>query len=519
MSSVLILFTKLIGLVLLKIVSNAVFVAIAFFRRTGKELSRSLLTICHFKDAQNKPLKSDCIFGIVVITRFCTQGSGLQHEGSHIVSGPLKNSAFFERVIGEVSVDTVVSWAAKIIHKNSLRISAQNIAFILVHGKDCSSFFNLKKWFHIIPNHQQGKRHLENVQVEAKKDDAVPLTDEYHIRSFQLYTRIIPISRQLTTVDYDSSVKSKLLSKFQYVTSEKEDCSKLLEVGLQTAIKKNLNYIIVINPRAIDLREHLLTETIQLLTGENRNCQVDVVLGITKRCSRISQSKNMQISNSQTESFNGLYLLGLKCSRSLMPKISLLCNNVEWSSISTADRLWRNIYQSFPNWNSVCLRERLEEVFEPLDLLNLQQSTGLLYEHVLNDSISVIIPMGYGHPDDCLDPEDVELTNSKSSNSLVNTIDLAVHNASGKRQIEIIIINSSPVQNNDSRNLTTAGLLITEPFRNIRLRSMVSIHLYYYNPIETNRFYAFFVEPDKGGEAALLSATFVNFRLPMKVST
>ncbi|CAH8434442.1 unnamed protein product [Heterobilharzia americana] len=490
---------------------------------------------------------------------FLYAGSGLQHEGSHIVSGPLKNSAFFERVIGEVSVDTVVSWAAKIIHKNSLRISAQNIAFILVHGKDCSSFFNLKKWFHIIPNHQQGKRHLENVQVEAKKDDAVPLTDEYHIRSLvrrnlshnndwedphvycaysQLYTRIIPISRQLTTVDYDSSVKSKLLSKFQYVSSEKEDCSKLLEVGLQTAIKKNLNYIIVINPRAIDLREHLLTETIQLLTGENRNCQVDVVLGITKRCSRISQSKNMQISNSQTESFNGLYLLGLKCSRSLMPKISLLCNNVEWSSISTADRLWRNIYQSFPNWNSVCLRERLEEVFEPLDLLNLQQSTGLLYEHVLNDSISVIIPMGYGHPDDCLDPEDVELTNSKSSNSLVNTIDLAVHNASGKRQIEIIIINSSPVQNNDSRNLTTAGLLITEPFRNIRLRSMVSIHLYYYNPIETNVLkpnrgelirYAVdhyargsmlvFVEPDKGGEAALLSATCVNFRLPMKVST
>lgn len=74
---------------------------------------------------------------------------------------------------------------------------------------------------------------------------------------------------------------------------------------------------------------------------------------------------------------------------------------------------------------------------EPLDLINVQQSTGLLCEDVLNDSVTVIIPMGYGHPDDCIDSEDIELVDVKFSRSLAYTIELAVHNASGKRQIEV----------------------------------------------------------------------------------
>ncbi|VDQ03657.1 unnamed protein product [Trichobilharzia regenti] len=143
--------------------------------------------------------------------------------------------------------------------------------------------------------------------------------------------------------------------------AQSEDGSDLLKVGLQAAIKANLDYIIVINPRAINIHEDLLTKAMELLTDRGKNCQVDIVLGVTKRCSKITQS-SVNNNSIKVNSFNGLYLLGLKGGHSLTSSVSLLCDNVTWSSMSAADRLWSNIYHKLPTWNSVCLRERLEEV-------------------------------------------------------------------------------------------------------------------------------------------------------------
>ncbi|CAH8433348.1 unnamed protein product [Schistosoma intercalatum] len=296
--------------------------------------------------------------------------------------------------------------------------------------------------------------------------------------------------RSLSAVNHASNLKNKLLLKFQYISSEKEDCSDLLEVGLQTALKANLDYIIFINPRAMNLSEHLLTETIQLLANKNENCQVDFVLGITKPCSR-SLRTDTDVNIYRRKSSNGLYLFGLKCEQHhMVSNIKSICANLEWSSINAADILYRNIYHSLSNKNLVCLRERLEEVSEPLDLINVQQSTGLLCEDVLNDSVTVIIPMGYGHPDDCIDSEDIELVDVKFSRSLAYTIELAVHNASGKRQIEIIIIDSSPSkypQTGKLLNSSTAHPITTEYLHDIvHPRCMVNVELYHYDPSVTS---------------------------------
>ncbi|CAH8875625.1 unnamed protein product [Trichobilharzia szidati] len=221
-------------------------------------------------------------------------------------------------------------------------------------------------------------------QTKVKGEDRDDLADSSHILSLarrnfnhnnewedpraycsysQLHSHIIPLSQRTPrSLNENFSVKSKLLSKCRYVTSESEDDSNLLKVGLQAAIKANLDYIIVINPRAINIHEDLLTKTMELLTDTGKHFQVDIVLGVTKRCSKITQS-SVNINSIKVNSFNGLYLLGLKGGHSsLMSNISLLCDNVTWSSMSTADRLWNNIYHKLPTWNSVCLRERLEEV-------------------------------------------------------------------------------------------------------------------------------------------------------------
>nr|CAH8823164.1 unnamed protein product [Trichobilharzia regenti] len=506
MVSVLLLFTKLFGLVLLKVISNILFFSTICFRKTRGELKTSLTGKTKLKGC-DETSNSNKKIGVVIVSQFCFQRRGVEDKCSGGVSRFLKNYALFERVLGEVSVNVIVSWVNKLIQKGAFIARPQNTTFFLVYAKDSTDLCDLNKWFHILPNHQRTNKYFMSGQKKVKKEDRDDLADSSHILSLarrnfnhnnewedpraycsysQLHSHIIPLSQRTPRCLNDNfSVKSKLLSKCRYITSESEDGSDLLKVGLQAAIKANLDYIIVINPRAINIHEDLLTKTMELLTDRGKNCQVDIVLGVTKRCSKITQS-SVNNNSIKVNSFNGLYLLGLKGGHSLMSSVSLLCDNVTWSSMSAADRLWSNIYHKLPTWNSVCLRERLEEVSEPLDLLNVQQSIGLSCEDVLNDSISVIIPMGYGHPDDCIDPEDVELISSKTSKSLVNTIDLAIHNASGKRQIEIIIIDSSPAENNNSSNSPDASLLFTEPFRNVRLRPMINIHLHHYNPLETS---------------------------------
>ncbi|KAK4473229.1 hypothetical protein MN116_004403 [Schistosoma mekongi] len=497
MSYIFSLFFKLISIILIKVTSNFLYISISWLSKSFNWLTKSIPSKII---SNHSRLNSVRKLGVVVITRYCIQRISSRDEGlGDTISRSLKNSALFERVLGEISVDTVVSWVTNLTQRKNLGVSTESTNLILVHRKPNNNLYNFYKWFDIVPNHNHSKIQLENNHFKIREADACNyilsstrsnLSRNYDCEdpsvycSFgRLYSHFISYSlRGLRSTEYTTSLRNELLSKFQYISSEKEDCSNLLEVGLQAALKANLDYVIFINPRAINLSEHLLSETIQLLANKMKNRQVDFVLGLTKPCSRISQTGS-EVNTYHSSS--GLYLLGLKGGHYTMSTIKLLCANLEWSSMTAGDTLCRNIYQSLPNSNLVCLRERLEEVSEPLDLINVQQSTGLLYEHVLNDSVSVIVPMGYGHPDDCIDSEDVELVSVKLSKSLAYTIELAVHNASGNRQIEIIIIDSSPVRTDGSSN-SSNNPLVTEYLHNIQPRCMVNIHLNHYDPLETS---------------------------------
>ncbi|VDP26358.1 unnamed protein product [Schistosoma margrebowiei] len=259
------------------------------------------------------------------------------------------------------------------------------------------------------------------------------------------------IQRQEPQDEYSSDVISRSLknpSLFERVLGENSvgvivswvaNCIQKKALGISI---KNTDLILVYTKTRDSLYD--LNKWLNVLPNHNyskphfanNHNKVDFVLGITKPCSR-SLRTDTDVNIYRRKSSNGLYLFGLKCKQHrIMSNIKSICANLEWSSINAADILYRNIYHSLSNKNLVCLRERLEEVSEPLDLINVQQSTGLLCEDVLNDSVTVIIPMGYGHPDDCIDSEDIELVDVKFSKSLAYTIELAVHNASGKRQIE-----------------------------------------------------------------------------------
>ncbi|CAH8434936.1 unnamed protein product [Schistosoma bovis] len=506
MTSILLLI-KLIGIIVLKVTSNFLCIVISCFREIYNGLKEGLPLKRTYNGNEWEPVSSVSRLGVVVITNHHIQRQEPQDEYSRdVISRFLKNPSLFERVLGENSVDVIVSWVANCIQKKDLGISIKNTDLILVYTKTRDSLYDLNKWLNVLPNHNYSKPHFANNHNKIKESDSYScilsstrsnlsrkhnLEDPRIYCSYgQLYNRMFSYSlRSLSTVNHASNLKNKLLLKFQYISSEKEDCSDLLEVGLQTALKANLDYIIFINPRAMNLSEHLLTETIQLLANKNENCQVDFVLGITKPCSR-SLRTDTDVNIYRRKSSNGLYLFGLKCEHHMVSNIKSICANLEWSSINAADILYRNIYHSLSNKNLVCLRERLEEVSEPLDLINVQQSTGLLCEDVLNDSVTVIIPMGYGHPDDCIDSEDIELVDVKFSRSLAYTIELAVHNASGKRQIEIIIIDSSPSkypQTGKLLNSSTAHPITTEYLHDIvHPRCMVNVELYHYDPSVTS---------------------------------
>ncbi|CAH8431133.1 unnamed protein product [Schistosoma turkestanicum] len=507
MSCILLLF-RLLVIILLKVTSNLFYIVTSFYRKIFSGLKARLALRRTFNEDSWKPVSYVSKLGIVVITQHYVQNPGYADECSNdTISRSLKNPSLFERVLGEHTIDTLVSWAANCIQRNALGISTRNTSLILVYSNTRDSIYNLNKWFNVLPNRNHSKPHLAKNHGKIKESDAYTcilsstrrnLSHKHNLEDPRVYcsygrfySHLVSYSlRNLIPVNHTSTLRSKLLSKFQYISSQKEDCSSLLEVGLQTALRANLDYIIFINPRAINLSEHLLTETIKLLANEDGNCRADFVLGITKPCTRISRI-DVDVNIRQRKLSNGLYLFGLKGKQiHSMSSIKSLCSNLEWSSINAADILCRNIYQSLSNANLVCLRERLEEVSEPLDLINVQQSTGLLYDHVLNDLITVIIPMGYGHPNDCIDPDNVELINVKLSKSLAYTIELAVHNASGKRQIEIIIIDSSPATFAQTDKLlnssTTVHPVITEYLHNmIQPRCMINVQLYHYNSLTT----------------------------------
>ncbi|KAH8855666.1 hypothetical protein KSF78_0002103 [Schistosoma japonicum] len=337
------LFVKLISIILIKVTSNFLYIGISCFSNSFNWLTKSILLrsnlnyfnkICgvNFKDNRRNSVRK---LGVVVITRHCIQRISSRDESfSDTISRTMKNSALFERVLGEISVDTVVSWVANLIQKENLGVSAESTNLILVHRKQNNDLYNFYKWFDIVPNHNQSKIQLANNHFKIGEVDAYNyilsstrsnLSRNYDCEdprvycSFgRLYSHFISYSlRGLSSTENTSSLRNKLLSKFQYISSE---------------------------------------------------------------------------------------------------------------------------------------------VSEPLDLINVQQSTGLLYEHVLNDSISVIVPMGYGHPDDCIDSEDVEL---------------------------IIIIDSSPVRTKNPSN-SSDNPSVTEYLHNIQPRCMVNIQLNHYDPLETS---------------------------------
>ncbi|THD20184.1 hypothetical protein D915_008560 [Fasciola hepatica] len=485
--------------------------------------------------------------GIAILTRFPITEKAIVGQTDQLdkLQASLRNATLFERILGEITASTVLRWLEQIPDGLiSLRLKAQ---LLVVYRMNYTSAFSLSGWFSILPNHllTRSTHAVLPAQVQTNA-----LSSKHRVSSDILSTAVYNSNSCISVEDPDVYCSSRRLFgnsvrglcrlstyhrtkpcdletalithtpdgisvPVEYITVKGLEFSGLLEVAVRAALRSECDYVIVLNPRAIGLEPHHLSIAVQLLTGQSsslhsesvdgspvmqHSSSVDVVLGLTETglrrhsisgFSSSSDSVHGSISSSSFSSPNGLYLLGLRAGRGLMLGAHQLTSSVEWATSTTGTRLWANLSRWFTDWNVVFMRTRLKEITQPPDLLALEQHLGIKIDHLLEDSITVIIPMGPGHEDDAIDlDEDVELVDIQTSKALSVTLELAVCNASGKRHIEILIISSSPDSSSASHwasvphtidPLSSNVRFGTSRFRSTSLRSMIQVSVHYVN--------------------------------------
>ncbi|CAL8105517.1 unnamed protein product [Calicophoron daubneyi] len=472
--------------------------------------------------------KRQAKIGVVLITRFPIPERASAHEesSSDNLIYSLRNGALFERVIGELAASTVLSWIRTTFSSGgSYEFPDAHPHLFLVYSKSYTGAFPLGDWFSVLPDHQLARCAFDRKNDETDSQSLNPGDQTSQSRSAEIISqarynlnhrkfwedpemycssRALLYDKQRRFAQFPMRETEMSLTgshndyKFEYVTVEGLKYAGLFEVALRAALRANCDYILVLNPRAIGVQPRHLSVALQLLTGSSTEFsgghKADAVLGITtphdlKRNSFISSFSPLSTSSSYgTAPFpspTGLYLVGLRGGGRLTLGAHLLADSVEWSTSSTATRFWTNLTRHFSSWNVVCLRERLEEIMKPQDLPYLERCIGIHSEHLLVDSVSVIIPMGPGHPDDLIDTEeDVELVEPTASKALATTLEIAVHNASGTRPIEIIIIDSHPPNaahvTQSSSNVSLASGSESNRFLHTRMRSMMTVKLHHY---------------------------------------
>ncbi|KAA3674965.1 uncharacterized protein DEA37_0004771 [Paragonimus westermani] len=386
--------------------------------------------------------------GIAILTRLpiAERASiSVREDGiSDQLHASLRHPGLLERILAELAATCISSWLCTENFPPDLIVSR----VLLVHHRNYTSAFTLSGWLSILPNHELAK--------------------QWYI---------------------DRGIYQGL------------GFSGLLEVALRAALRTNADYVIVLNPRVLNIQPKHISVTAQLLTGcsfaESAAVSgsvpadsVDVVLGVTKSFSAslicrqnvansAPSSSSMPYESALPNSPAGLYLLGIRGGRVLTLRARTLTASVDWCSPSTAARVWANLAGRLTSWTTVCLRERLEEVQQATDLLALEHFMHIPPEQFLVDKLSVIIPVGPGHPDDAIDPDDMDgdCADLFSSKALTTTLEIIVQNASGERAIEIILIHSQPPKS----LFIESGVTNTSRFRSIRLRPMITVTLHHFD--------------------------------------
>ncbi|VDM00092.1 unnamed protein product [Schistocephalus solidus] len=190
--------------------------------------------------------------------------------------------------------------------------------------------------------------------------------------------------------------------------------------------------------------------------------RVDLVMGITSSCTEKIEAAERSGSQAVTVRTHprfqmGLYLVAVTGGNELVLGAHHLTKGVEWGTPTAANRLWANLAAFSPRWTCVCLRDRLPEIMNFEDLPRLEPLLDLPVAHLVEDSITVIVPIGPGHADDEILPlEDSDIIAAPAMAgevdihrlcpSLEETLDLIQRNSSGLRRIQVIVIDSRPSQ-------------------------------------------------------------------------
>uniref|UniRef100_A0A5K3EXJ7 AMP-binding domain-containing protein n=1 Tax=Mesocestoides corti TaxID=53468 RepID=A0A5K3EXJ7_MESCO len=254
--------------------------------------------------------------------------------------------------------------------------------------------------------------------------------------------------RYCTISDPKKLLPDRKIKGFNYVTIKGCRFVSLFEISVRAALCCGCNYIVVLNPHAVGVsKDHIETAVSLLEEG-----QLDVVLGQSVPCHTASLEGDVIEKNKSTFASHtwGLYLIALKRSRKLLTSAHQLTEGVEWGTPSAFSRLWANLSTFLPKWSVVVLRDQLPEIMQVEDLPFLERILNIPLRELVDDSISIIIPIGPGHPDDELDLiEDANIIADAApfASSLVESLDLIQKNSSGLRNIQVIVISSRPEVN------------------------------------------------------------------------
>nr|VZI39851.1 unnamed protein product [Spirometra erinaceieuropaei] len=256
-------------------------------------------------------------------------------------------------------------------------------------------------------------------------------------------------SKYRSVSDPKAKNPDQLVEDFRYTTLTGRKFMRLFEVSLRAALSRSCGYIVILNPRAIGIQASHIEEAVTLL----RTQRVDLVMGLTSSCTEKLEAAERSGSLAPAVRVHprfqmGLYLVAVTGGNELVLGAHRLTKGVEWGTPTAAHRLWANLTAFSPRWTCVCLRDRLPEIMNFEDIPRLEPLLGLPVAHLVEDSVTVIVPIGPGHADDQLQPlEDSDIIAAPAVSgevdihrlhpSLEETLDLIQRNSSGLRRIQL----------------------------------------------------------------------------------
>ncbi|KAL7056950.1 hypothetical protein AAHC03_019006 [Spirometra sp. Aus1] len=405
----------------------------------------------------------------------------------------LRNFHFLERILTERTALSVLDWVYTFVTRPSSGYR-HLCSLFLVYKQNYSSATSITNWFDIVPDHRQishggqilpSKTCMElwpepdgnGVSATLPSGDLISRIhsnftnsrkwvrpDRYYNLNENTYTSGglglggFLRSKYRSVSDPKAKNPDQLVEDFRYTTLTGRKFMRLFEVSLRAALSRSCGYIVILNPRAIGIQASHIEEAVTLL----RTQRVDLVMGLTSSCTEKLEATERSGSLAPAVRVHprfqmGLYLVAVTGGNELVLGAHRLTKGVEWGTPTAAHRLWANLTAFSPRWTCVCLRDRLPEIMNFEDIPRLEPLLGLPVAHLVEDSVTVIVPIGPGHADDQLQPlEDSDIIAAPAvagevdihrlHPSLEETLDLIQRNSSGLRRIQVVVIDSRPSQ-------------------------------------------------------------------------